>query len=199
MLKLPEVAQRLGVSEKTARRYVKAGTIPSVFIGNAYRVREEDLEEYMRQARVAPKVEPRVELLPEWQRAVDNARHFRRDARDRMRQEITDWKAEKEEGGPPENRRLHLDAMGTILQKAHDVETDLMRNMEEGLDSMGSLPPEEPGAIWAPNAYWAEVQEASRLYGELLGMVQEGAGLSVRRGRSDEASSLGRHMVGPAA
>ncbi len=52
MLKLPEVAQRLGVSEKTARRYIKAGTIPSVFIGNAYRVREEDLEEYVRQAQV---------------------------------------------------------------------------------------------------------------------------------------------------
>ncbi len=54
MLKLPEVAQRLGVSEKTARRYVKAGTIPSVFIGNAYRVREKDLNEYMRQAQVKP-------------------------------------------------------------------------------------------------------------------------------------------------
>ncbi len=54
MLKLPEVAQRLGVSEKTARRYIKAGTIPSVFIGNAYRVREEDLEEYVRQAQVEP-------------------------------------------------------------------------------------------------------------------------------------------------
>ncbi len=54
MLKLPEVAQRLGVSEKTARRYVKAGSIPSVFVGNAYRVREEDLEEYMRRAQVTP-------------------------------------------------------------------------------------------------------------------------------------------------
>ncbi len=54
MLKLPQVAHRLGVSERTARRYIKAGTIPSVFIGNAYRVREEDVEEYMRQAQVTP-------------------------------------------------------------------------------------------------------------------------------------------------
>jgi excisionase family DNA binding protein len=53
-LKLPEVARRLDVSEKTARRYVKAGALPSVFIGNAYRVSEEDLEEYLRDARVQP-------------------------------------------------------------------------------------------------------------------------------------------------
>jgi excisionase family DNA binding protein len=53
-LKLPEVAQRLGVSEKTARRYVKAGTLPSIFVGNAYRVSEEDLEEYLDRSKVTP-------------------------------------------------------------------------------------------------------------------------------------------------
>lgn len=53
-LKLPEVARRLGVSEKTARRYVKAGALPSVFVGNAYRVSEKDVEEYLERARVTP-------------------------------------------------------------------------------------------------------------------------------------------------
>ena len=53
-LKLPEIARRLDVSEKTARRYVKSGALPSVFIGNAYRVSEADLEEYLRGARVKP-------------------------------------------------------------------------------------------------------------------------------------------------
>ena len=52
LLKLPEVAQRLEVSEKTARRYVKAGILPSAFVGNAYRVNEEDVEEYLRRAKV---------------------------------------------------------------------------------------------------------------------------------------------------
>ena len=52
LLKLPEVAQRLGVSEKTARRYVKAGSIPSIFVGGAYRVSEEDVAKYLSQARV---------------------------------------------------------------------------------------------------------------------------------------------------
>jgi excisionase family DNA binding protein len=61
-LKLPEVARRLDVSEKTARRYVKSGVLPSVFIGNAYRVREEDLQEYLRSARVEPGKAPRRSL-----------------------------------------------------------------------------------------------------------------------------------------
>ncbi len=64
-LKLPELARRLGVSEKTARRYVKAGALPSVFIGNAYRVSEEDLEEYLRDARVQPgDLDPKVTAPP---------------------------------------------------------------------------------------------------------------------------------------
>ena len=53
-LKLADVARRLGVSEKTARRYVKAGAFPSVFVGNAYRVREEDLEAFLESAKVEP-------------------------------------------------------------------------------------------------------------------------------------------------
>jgi excisionase family DNA binding protein len=53
-LKIPELARRLDVSEKTARRYVKAGTLPSTFIGGAYRVAEEDLERFLRRAEVKP-------------------------------------------------------------------------------------------------------------------------------------------------
>jgi excisionase family DNA binding protein len=45
----------LDVSEKTARKYIKEAALPSVFIGGAYRVSEEDLEEYLRSARVKPR------------------------------------------------------------------------------------------------------------------------------------------------
>ena len=55
-LKIPEVARRLDVSEKTARRYVKAGALPSTFIGGAYRVTEVDLEEFVHRAEVKPEV-----------------------------------------------------------------------------------------------------------------------------------------------
>jgi excisionase family DNA binding protein len=50
-LKLPEVAHRLGVSEKTARRYIKSGDLPSVFIGNSYRVEPNALTEFVERSR----------------------------------------------------------------------------------------------------------------------------------------------------
>src|SRR5215203_4812607 len=53
-LKIPELVRRLDVSEKTARRYVKAGALPSTFIGGAYRVTEEDLKEFVHRAEVTP-------------------------------------------------------------------------------------------------------------------------------------------------
>jgi excisionase family DNA binding protein len=53
-LKIPEVARRLDVSEPTVRRMVKGGKLPSVFIGGAYRISEEDLAEYIEGARVTP-------------------------------------------------------------------------------------------------------------------------------------------------
>jgi excisionase family DNA binding protein len=44
----------LDVSEKTARRYVKSGEIPSAFFGGAYRVAAEDLEKFLEGAKVVP-------------------------------------------------------------------------------------------------------------------------------------------------
>jgi excisionase family DNA binding protein len=63
-LKLPEVAQRLGVSEKTARRYVKSGALPSVFVGGAYRVSEEDLKAFLQSAKVPPGGDYSLKELP---------------------------------------------------------------------------------------------------------------------------------------
>ncbi len=53
-VKIPELAHRLDVSEKTARRYVKEGKLPSVFIGGAFRVSEEDLKNFLEGAKVDP-------------------------------------------------------------------------------------------------------------------------------------------------
>lgn len=54
MHKLPAVAEYLGVSLDTARRYVKSGEIPSTFIGGAYRIKEEDLEAFVESRRSKP-------------------------------------------------------------------------------------------------------------------------------------------------
>ncbi len=67
-LKLPELARQLDISEQTARRMVKDGRIPSVFVGGAYRVEKGDLRNYLMAARVAvgssPK--PKAISLDQW-------------------------------------------------------------------------------------------------------------------------------------
>jgi excisionase family DNA binding protein len=66
LMKLGEVARWLGVSEKTVRRYVKSGELPSVFVGNAYRISEEDIAEYLKRARVrVGDAGPKAEASPE--------------------------------------------------------------------------------------------------------------------------------------
>lgn len=42
-----EVAERMRVSKMTVYRLIKAGKIPAVQIGKAYRVREDQLEQYL--------------------------------------------------------------------------------------------------------------------------------------------------------
>ncbi len=78
-LKIPEVARRLDVSEKTVRRYIKSGALPSTFIGGAYRVTEEDLEGYIRRAEVkpedaSPKAESRSSLEPSFNDVLEEQR-----------------------------------------------------------------------------------------------------------------------------
>lgn len=42
-----EAAERMRVSKMTVYRLIKAGKIPAVQIGKAYRVREDELERYL--------------------------------------------------------------------------------------------------------------------------------------------------------
>ena len=73
-LKLPEVARRLDISEKTARRMVKGGKLPAMFIGNAYRVSEEDIATYLRNAQVDPKAPGRSSVEPSFNDVLDGER-----------------------------------------------------------------------------------------------------------------------------
>jgi excisionase family DNA binding protein len=79
-LKLSEVAQRLGISERTARRYVRSGEIPSVFVGGAYRVSEEDLASYLEGARVhvggPEKPQAQVPFSLKWARTASEVEFY---------------------------------------------------------------------------------------------------------------------------
>lgn len=50
VLTLTEVASRLGVSVETVRRLIKSGALKAAKVGGQFRVREEDLNDYIRRA-----------------------------------------------------------------------------------------------------------------------------------------------------
>lgn len=203
-LKLPEVARRLDVSEKTARRYVKSGVLPSVFIGNAYRVNEEDLQEYLRNAKVEPGKVPRrspyeptllngleEERHAEWESAVDNARQLRERGRARMEELLLAWRESKERGDAPDARDVLRSKMGQLLQEAFDAKTALQRNVSDNAGKLDLL------AIPIPE--WEEVIEADRFYWVLREMVEE-AGLYIRtkstqKGEAAQAGQPQAHNV----
>jgi len=93
-LKLPELARQLDISEQTARRMVKDGRIPSVFVGGAYRVEKGDLRNFLMAARVKVGATPKAEAvtLEQWLEArcdhsylamdFDELRHFLERAED---------------------------------------------------------------------------------------------------------------------
>lgn len=51
---LEEVAERLGVSERTVRRWVKAGDLPAYKPGREYRIKPVDLDEFLEERKVQP-------------------------------------------------------------------------------------------------------------------------------------------------
>jgi len=51
---LEEVAQRLGVSERTVRRWIKSGELPAYKPGREYRIRDGELEEFLQSRKARP-------------------------------------------------------------------------------------------------------------------------------------------------
>ena len=62
-MSLQDVGDTLGVDVQTVRRWVKAGRLKAFRPGKDYRIREADLEEFLRTREVRPKVPPQP--LPE--------------------------------------------------------------------------------------------------------------------------------------
>jgi excisionase family DNA binding protein len=64
LLSLPEAGDRLGVSVYTVRRWIKDGKLRAFKPGKEYRIREADLEEFLRAREVHPKAPPRSPFEP---------------------------------------------------------------------------------------------------------------------------------------
>jgi len=64
LLSLQEAADRLGVSVYTVRRWIKDGKLRAIKPGKEYRVRQSDLEEFLRSREVHPKAPDRSPFEP---------------------------------------------------------------------------------------------------------------------------------------
>jgi excisionase family DNA binding protein len=192
-LKIPEVARRLDVSEPTVRRMVKGGKLPSVFIGGAYRISEEDLAEYIENARVTPgKAQRRSSVEPSfndvldderraaWGAAVAEGQRLRETGRNQVWKALSEWSASKKRGEPYSTRRKYLDEMGDLLREVYDADGVLgWAYIEAALSQGGS-------EASVPRYLREESRKMGHFYGELLGLVKS-AGLSVLTG--DDAAA----------
>jgi excisionase family DNA binding protein len=81
-LSLEDVASRLQVSDQTVRRWVKSGKLTAYKPGLEYRIREADLEEFLRAREVRPKAPRRSPLEPTFNDVLAEERHYRPTAQD---------------------------------------------------------------------------------------------------------------------
>jgi excisionase family DNA binding protein len=192
-LKIPEVAQLLGLSEKTVRRRVKAGEIPSVFVGGVYRISRAGLEEYLEKAKVSPgkaPAPPSSQLTlngeleetrrAEWDAAVRNARQLRQHGRGRLEGLLSSWHESRERGESSAARRGYLAEIGELLDEAYNAEMALKSALTDRLDLVDL-------------DEFAELQAADRFYVELFNLVQR-AELSIRTdgAQEEEAAHAGQ-------
>jgi excisionase family DNA binding protein len=213
---LSTVAGRLGVSERTVRRWIKAGKLRAYRPGRDYRIPESALREFVEESEISPKgaaPSPEPSLLngleeerrADWDTAVRSARLLQEHGRTRTEELLALWQESKERGEDPAERRAYLDEIGGLLQRAYDAEMALLTNLEAGL-SAGDREAANllaGGAKEVPNPGWTEVQAADRFYADLFGLVQS-AGLSIlidgaQQEKAAQAGQPAGHTVEEAA
>jgi excisionase family DNA binding protein len=75
-LSLEDVAARLQVSDQTVRRWIKSGKLTAYKPGLEYRVRETDLEEFLRAREVRPKAPRRSPFEPSLLNGLEEERRY---------------------------------------------------------------------------------------------------------------------------
>ena len=185
-LSLSEVAGLMGVSERTVRRWIKSGKLRAYKPGRDYRIPESAFQKFVAESEISPKVpasssqqptlngELEAERRAEWGAAVEEARRVRETGGPQMWNALSEWRASKKRGEAYATRRKYLDEMGSLLQEVYDAETALVRALADPLD-LAAVNLDE----------FAELQAASRFYGELRGMV-EGQELHIRTERASQ-------------
>lgn len=195
-LTLREAADALGISEVSARRWVKSGKLEAAQPGRKYLIPRSAVEELLSPkapGRSSPELSLFSKLEDErraaWEDAVEQARRLRETGRARMWKTLSEWRASKGRGEPYATRRQYLDEMGNLLQEVYDADDALGWAYIEAASS----------PTWAagsdanvPSYLREQSRETTQFYGELLGLVR-GARLSVLTG--EDAAAAKQHAT----
>jgi excisionase family DNA binding protein len=201
-LSLSEVAGLMGVSERTIRRWIKAGKLRAYKPGRDYRIPESALRQFVEESEISPKALAPPSLFNgleeerriQWENALENARLLRQTGRARLEELLSSWRESKDREEAADTRQGLRAEMGQLLQEAFDATNAVLENIETGLAMPDPrLASARPGESF-PNPGWEEVRAADGFYWALREMV-EGAGLYIRT----ESAQVGQpevHNVG---
>jgi excisionase family DNA binding protein len=190
-LSLREAADALGVSEVTARRWVKAGKLKAHQPGRKYLIPssavddllESDLGKAPRRSSPEPSLNDALEDLRRtaWEAAVGRARGLRDPVRTQMWRAWNEWRASKQRGEPDTARREYLDKMGNLLQEAYGAYQALGEAYIQAALTQGG------SEASVPSRLREESQAANDFYVDMFGVVR-GAGLTIQRGADATAA-----------
>jgi excisionase family DNA binding protein len=191
LLSPQEAGDRLGVSVYTVRRWIQEGRIPAYKPGKEYRIRESDLEEFLRAREVRPKGPRRSPYEPSLLNGLEeeleagspkDRQHWEKvlaSVRDRQ----SEVEAKVEELVELPHSEVDLDQVKWALDEARDCLDSLMlalpgsrrRGREAIVGNFLAIDPDQ----------WEEVGSAERFYGRIVQRLVE-AGLVTLRERAGQ-------------
>jgi excisionase family DNA binding protein len=179
-LSLREAADALGVSEVTARRWVKSGKLRAYQPGRKYLIPRGAIDELLESESgkvQAPSSQEKLfnngvleeEQRAAWEAAVDNARRLREGSRARLEELIAKWQASRARGELRSARRGYAEEIEGIFNNAYGARVALTDILFPG-----PFPPEED---------WDEVRAADSFYRTLIEVMKD-AGFDIQERES---------------
>ena len=157
-LSLGEAAERLDISERTARRWIKSGKLRAYKPGRDYRIPESALTELMRESETSPKAPAPSPLEPSFNDVLSEVRRF--EARRRLEQILRDGLGHSYATQPlPETVEWAREAsVAEILNRMLDLEQESGHLREAFLSPGDFFPAEILKDPEGRNAVWAAIQ-----------------------------------------
>jgi excisionase family DNA binding protein len=161
----------MGISERTARRWIKSGKLRAYKPGRDYWIPETALTELVEESKVSPKggapsPEPSLfngledERRAAWKTAVDDAHRLREGGRARLEELLAAWQASRARREIHSVQRRYLDEIQQLFNEAYGA----THSLADILFAVGGIPAPED---------WEEVTAADRFYRTLIEVMRD--------------------------